>query len=65
MRGYPLMTISPLFVPRRLIKSMPYAVLLSILLRRTTCLYVMPLLHPILITVIWFGLFAATEVYIS
>ena len=65
MKGYPLMTPSPLFVPRRLIKSVLYAVSLNILLWRIACLSTIPLLHPVLIIVIRFGIFAVTEVYIS
>ena len=52
-------------VPRRLIKSMLYAVSLNTLPRKIVCLFIMPLLHPILIIVILFGIFAATEVCIS
>ena len=60
-----LMTISPLCVLRRLIKSVPYAVSLNILLWIIVCLFIMHSLHQILIVVIRFGIFAATEVYIS
>ena len=59
------MTISPLFVPMRLIKSVHHSVSLNILPWIVVCLFKMHLLGPILIIVIRFGIFAATEVYIS